>query len=140
MAELRDWRFIASVQRSISKGMLPITPPAGFWGHLAGTMVPAHMPLTRSSPWYKPSTTTTQQFSLFWSGSTRISSVIDIATLRPEDVGRGVIYTPHHHSPENPAQERGVISSWSANYVFVRYTSGSTAAATDPNQLEFEHD
>lgn len=51
------------------------------------------------------------------------------------DEGRGVIYArlnPHRKT------ERGVISSWNDKYVFVRYTAGSTAAATDPADLEWE--
>lgn len=64
--------------------------------------------------------------------------MIDIAKLTDADKGRGVIYTPHHSTPENPDTERGVISSWNDTYIFVRYGPGSTAAATDPEQLEWE--
>lgn len=57
-----------------------------------------------------------------------------IADLKDTDIGRHVIYTAHHG-----AREEGVISSWNDTYVFVRYGRGSTAAATDPDQLEFAH-
>lgn len=55
-----------------------------------------------------------------------------ISDLKPDDVGRNVTYTAHHGE-----REHGVISSWNDTYVFVRYGMGSTAAATDPDQLEF---
>lgn len=55
-----------------------------------------------------------------------------ISDLTPSDTGRNVIYTAHHGE-----REEGVISSWNEKYVFVRYGMGSTAAATDPDQLEF---
>lgn len=53
---------------------------------------------------------------------------------RQGDEGRGVIYTAH-----DGHTERGVISSWSEHYVFVRYGLGSTAAATLRDQLSWEH-
>lgn len=56
-----------------------------------------------------------------------------ISDLKPTDVGRRAIYTAHHGD-----RQVGVISSWNERYVFVRYGMGSTAAATDPDQLEFE--
>ena len=55
-----------------------------------------------------------------------------LVDLKNSDVGRNVIYTAHHGE-----REEGVISSWNDHYVFVRYGRGSTAAATDPDQLEF---
>ncbi len=61
--------------------------------------------------------------------------MIDIARLRPPDVGRGVIYTPSAGKPE-----RGVLSSWNDKYIFARFTSGSTAAACDPADLTWEFD
>jgi len=60
-----------------------------------------------------------------------------INDLTENDKGRQVIYTPHHSTPDNPDTEAGVISSWNEKYVFVRYGMGSTAAATDPDQLHF---
>jgi len=59
---------------------------------------------------------------------------IDISSLTETDKGRGVIFHTHHGSTE-----RGVLSSWNDHYVFARFTQGSTAAACDPQQLEFEH-
>ena len=55
-----------------------------------------------------------------------------ISDLKDSDVGRNVTYTAHHGE-----KEHGVISSWNDSYVFVRYGMGSTAAATDPEQLSF---
>ena len=60
--------------------------------------------------------------------------MIDLATLTETDKGRGVIF--HHH---HGATERGVLSSWNDYYIFARFHSGSTAAACDPAQVEFEH-
>jgi len=57
---------------------------------------------------------------------------MDIDELKPQDVGRNVTYTANHGE-----REHGVISSWNDKYVFVRYGMGSTAAATDPEQLSF---
>ncbi len=60
--------------------------------------------------------------------------MIDISKLTKTDKERGVIF--HHH---HGTRERGVLSSWNEHYIFARFTSGSTAAACDPAQLEFEH-
>lgn len=54
---------------------------------------------------------------------------------QPGDEGRRVIYArkdPHRTT------ERGIISSWNDKYIFVRYSAGSTAAATSPEDLEWE--
>jgi len=59
---------------------------------------------------------------------------MQISDLIDSDKGREVIYTAHHG-----ATESGVISSWNETFVFVRYGRGSTAQATDPEQLEFAH-
>ena len=59
---------------------------------------------------------------------------IRIEKLTGADKERGVLF--HHH---HGATERGVLSSWNDRYVFCRFTSGSTVAACDPNQLTFEH-
>lgn len=58
------------------------------------------------------------------------ASMIDITKLREADKGRFVIYTAHHGE-----REEGVLSSWNDKNIFVRYGRGSTAAATDPEQL-----
>ncbi len=60
--------------------------------------------------------------------------MIDLTTLTEADKGRGVIF--HHH---HGATERGVLSSWNNHYLFARFTTGSTAAACNPTQVEFEH-
>lgn len=60
--------------------------------------------------------------------------MIDLEDLREEDKGRGVLFLTHHG-----VIERGVLSSWNEWYIFARFTNGSTAAACDPKQLEFEH-
>ena len=49
------------------------------------------------------------------------------------DIGRRVIYTMPHGE-----MTTGVISSWNDEWVFVRYTSGDTAAATPREALEYE--
>jgi hypothetical protein len=54
----------------------------------------------------------------------------------PGDEGRGVIYCGRGTG----LTERGVISSWNDLYVFVRYTTGSTAAATRREDLIWEHE
>jgi len=56
-----------------------------------------------------------------------------IEELTDEHVGRRVIYTANHGE-----REVGTISSWNENMVFVRYGLGPTAAATNPERLEFE--
>lgn len=56
---------------------------------------------------------------------------------RKGDEGRAVIYAradPHRTT------ERGTISSWNEKNVFVRYTTGDTAAATNPEDLEWLED
>jgi hypothetical protein len=53
-------------------------------------------------------------------------------TLR--DIGRKVVYRAGH--PGAKAEE-GVITSVSADYVFVRYGSGTTSAATRREDLEW---
>lgn len=58
-----------------------------------------------------------------------------ITDLTDRDKGRRVIYTPSAGRPEV-----GTISSWNDDYVFVRYTAGSTAAATHPTDLTFENE
>ena len=59
---------------------------------------------------------------------------MEISKLTEADKGRGVIFSTHHGT-----KERGILSSWNDHYVFARFTSGSTAAACDPEQLVFEH-
>lgn len=46
------------------------------------------------------------------------------------DIGRKVIYVPR--------LQVGVITSFTENYVFVRYGDGSTSAATRREDLEWE--
>jgi len=56
-----------------------------------------------------------------------------------DGIGRYVIYVPFQGC--NPKiHERGVISSVNDKYVFVKYSLGDTAAATDPKDLHFEVD
>jgi hypothetical protein len=51
------------------------------------------------------------------------------------DIGRRVIYRDLSGSKI----EEGTISSFTAQYVFVRYGTGSTAAATHRRDLEWVH-
>ncbi len=59
--------------------------------------------------------------------------MIEIESLVDADKGRLVTYHPGHGGTE-----AGVISSWNDKFIFVRYTSGSTAAATDPTDLTWQ--
>lgn len=52
------------------------------------------------------------------------------------DIGRGVIYRAA--SKLIGERERGVITSFNASAVFVRYTNGSTSAATSREDLTWE--
>ena len=45
-------------------------------------------------------------------------------------IGDGVVYTPAHGEPED-----GVITSVNDRFVFVRYGSRQTSAATEPDAL-----
>lgn len=49
-----------------------------------------------------------------------------------KDIGRKVVYRNH-----GGKVEEGFITSFNDHYVFVRYGTGSTSAATDPKDLEF---
>lgn len=51
------------------------------------------------------------------------------------DIGRVVYYDPGYPGAK---KERGVISSFNEYYVFVRYTSGITAAATLREDLSWK--
>jgi hypothetical protein len=52
-----------------------------------------------------------------------------------QDIGRVVWYRDR----SGQKSERGVISSFNERFVFVRYTEGSTAAATDRLDLYWPH-
>lgn len=65
-----------------------------------------------------------------WVGSWE-SEPLDYGKLGPADVGRSVIYRSARK------REVGVISSYRGGLVFVRYTRGSTGAATHPRDLVF---
>lgn len=69
--------------------------------------------------------------------------MIDIAELRPEDIGRWVEYKGGAGETE-----RGRIKSWNNSFIFVVYKCGGewdrfqdfTGAATNPQDLRFvEH-
>ena len=49
--------------------------------------------------------------------------------LRPEHVGRTVIYLGHSRA------EAGTITSWRDGLVFARYSSGDTAEGANPGDL-----
>jgi hypothetical protein len=55
---------------------------------------------------------------------------------KPGDEGRRVRYFDRRTG----RSELGFISSWSGDYVFVRYSAGSTAAATYRHNLEWAND
>ena len=48
------------------------------------------------------------------------------------DVGRRVVYTMPHGEVKS-----GIVSSWNDEWVFVRYTTGDTAAATHRKDLNW---
>jgi hypothetical protein len=50
-----------------------------------------------------------------------------------QSIGRKVIYRPSHSHA--PVSEEGVITSVNDTYVFVRYGSQTTSAATYPRDL-----
>lgn len=66
--------------------------------------------------------------------------MVNINVLKQEDIGRWVTYTDGVGN-----KERGKIKSWNDKWIFVVYKCGDewdnfqdyTAAATDPNDLEW---
>jgi hypothetical protein len=64
---------------------------------------------------------------------------IDIATLTPSDVGRGVVYYRRVvvYFPRHDQGEDGIITSWNDTYVFVRYRWSENSQATNPADLEW---
>lgn len=58
---------------------------------------------------------------------------IDLSKLTDKDVGRKVVY----RAAPNFEPEEGTITSWNDKYIFARYGSGSTSAATDPADLDW---
>ena len=66
--------------------------------------------------------------------------MIDIASLRKEDIGRWVLYTASYGD-----NEKGKLKSWNDKYIFVVYKCAGrwddyqnyTAAATEPEDLRF---
>jgi hypothetical protein len=58
--------------------------------------------------------------------------MIRIMSLRPSDVGRGVVYRPW-----SGVAEDGQIVSWNDRYVFVRYGGDTQAKATRPDDLSW---
>ncbi len=66
--------------------------------------------------------------------------MIELSKLTETDKGREVRYEVRHGQPGEAYSTRceyGNISSWNSRYVFVRYSHGDTAAATNPEDLEF---
>lgn len=57
--------------------------------------------------------------------------MIDITMLDESDKGIGVVYVSRHG-----AREDGTISSWSKDYVFVRFRNGAVNAC-HPSDLEW---
>ena len=58
--------------------------------------------------------------------------MIAIEDLKDRDVGRFILYHPHYGK-----HERGVLSSWSNGFVFVRFRS-LTGEACRPEDVSFE--
>ena len=59
--------------------------------------------------------------------------MIAIKKLLPKDVGRPVLYKQGTRE-----EERGVITSWSENYIHVRYGDKINSQSTYPRDLQFE--
>jgi hypothetical protein len=53
------------------------------------------------------------------------------------DIGRGVVYRARH-IPDDRAGERGFITSFNNEYVFVRYGGSSSSQATKREDLKWE--
>lgn len=60
-----------------------------------------------------------------------ITEPLDYDALKPEDVGRTVIYQDHGRA------EAGTLTSWRAGLVFARYSSGDTSVGAHPADLCF---
>jgi hypothetical protein len=66
--------------------------------------------------------------------------MIDIASLKREDIGRWVLYTAAHG-----ATEKGRLKSWNDQFIFVVYKCGGewhrfqdfTGCATNPEDLRY---
>lgn len=58
---------------------------------------------------------------------------IDLAKLESSDELRAVVYIDSGKTK----LERGFITSWNDKFIFVRYHSGDTSAATSPSDLTF---
>lgn len=65
-----------------------------------------------------------------WIGSFEIEPLV-YADLRPEHVGRTVIYRDHGRA------EAGTLTSWRDGIVFARYSRGDTAAGARAEDLVF---
>ena len=63
-----------------------------------------------------------------WIGSWE-AEPLDVAALTPADVGRTVIYRDHGRA------EAGTLTSWNAERVWARYSTGDTASASHPDNL-----
>lgn len=64
---------------------------------------------------------------------TKTTIGMTLEDIKPEDIGRNVTYT----DPHTGVKSHGTISSKNSSWVFVRFHTGSTAAACDPRWLTF---
>lgn len=62
--------------------------------------------------------------------------MINISDLKPEDVGRKVVYQSY---PDGPTEE-GLITSWNDTFIFVDYTNVGRGNATPPNKLNWVYE
>lgn len=62
--------------------------------------------------------------------------MIEIKDLKPEDVGRIVVYK----SGPNGKNEKGKITSWNESYIFVDYYGTDRGTATRPINLTWDKD
>jgi len=56
-----------------------------------------------------------------------------ITDLKPEDIGRAVVYEPY----PGAKLEDGTIKAWNDSFVFVVYDHTMRGIATPPNKLQF---
>lgn len=59
--------------------------------------------------------------------------MIQIDNLKPEDVGRLVVY----RTAPDFLPQLGKITSWNSKWIFVDYTNVGRGEATSPKDLEF---
>lgn len=62
--------------------------------------------------------------------------MIDIKSLKMSDIGRRIVYRNERLN----TTRNGIITTWSAFFIFVRYENDKDDSASYPNTLEWEND